>query len=66
MIDVSVRRFLLLAVTGWVDRREREALAYLIEENRFLRQQMGGGALSTVHVPADGWDRNGKVDMMKR
>jgi hypothetical protein len=33
---------LLLAVTGWLDRREREAMAYLIEENRVLRRQIGG------------------------
>src|SRR5450830_1195768 len=33
---------LLLVLTGWLERREREALAYLIEENRLLRQQLGG------------------------
>jgi hypothetical protein len=32
---------LLLAVIGWLDRREREAMAYLIEENRLLRRQIG-------------------------
>jgi transposase InsO family protein len=41
VIDPSVLRLLLLAITGWLDRREREALAYLIEENRFLRRQVG-------------------------
>ena len=45
MIDVSVLRLLLLTITGWLDRREREALAYLIEENRVLRQQVGGRRL---------------------
>jgi putative transposase len=29
------------ALTGWLDRREREAVTYLIEENRFLRRQLG-------------------------
>ena len=33
---------LLLVLTGWLERREREALAYLIEENRLLRRQLGG------------------------
>jgi transposase InsO family protein len=33
---------MLLIVTGWLERREREALAYLIEENRLLRRQLGG------------------------
>ena len=41
MIDVSVFQLLLLTITGWLDRREREALAYLIEENRLLRRQIG-------------------------
>jgi transposase InsO family protein len=41
VIDLSVLRLLLLTVTGWLDRREREALAYLIEENRVLRRQVG-------------------------
>ena len=37
---------LLLTVTSWLDRREREVLAYLIEENRLLRRQVGGRRLS--------------------
>jgi putative transposase len=36
---------LLLSVTSWLDRREREMLAYLIEENRVLRRQLGGRRL---------------------
>lgn len=32
---------LLLTVTSWLDRRDREILAYLIEENRVLRRQAG-------------------------
>jgi putative transposase len=32
-------------VTGWLERREREALAYLIEENRLLHRQLGGRRL---------------------
>ena len=36
---------LLLALTGWLERREREALAYVIEENRLLRRQLGGRRL---------------------
>src|SRR5262245_18024931 len=34
-----------MVLTGWLDRREREALAYLIEENRLLRRQLGGKCL---------------------
>src|SRR4029453_1187285 len=35
----------LLVLTGWLERREREAVAYLIEENRFLRRQLGSRRL---------------------
>jgi len=36
---------LLFTVTSWLDRREREVLAYLIEENRLLRRRVGGRRL---------------------
>jgi putative transposase len=29
-------------VTGWLERRERDTIAYLVEENRVLRPQLGG------------------------
>src|SRR5438093_13442481 len=35
----------LMALTGWQDRRERQAVAYLVEENRLLRRQLGGRRL---------------------
>jgi transposase InsO family protein len=35
----------LVVLIGWLDRQEREALAYLIEENRVLRAQLGGRRL---------------------
>ena len=31
----------LSALTGWLDRRARDAIAYLIEENQLLRNQLG-------------------------
>jgi putative transposase len=33
---------LLMVLTGWLERREQEELAYLIEENRLLRRQLSG------------------------
>jgi hypothetical protein len=45
VIDVSTFHILLLTVTGWLDRRERKVLAYLMEENRVLRRQVGGRRL---------------------
>src|SRR5262245_28582006 len=35
----------LVVLTGWLDRRERETIAYLIEENRLLRRQLGNRRL---------------------
>ena len=34
MIDTAALRIVLGVLTGWLDRREREAVTYLIEENR--------------------------------
>ena len=45
MIDISAFHMLLFTVTSWLDRREREVLAYLIEENRLLRRRVGGRRL---------------------
>ena len=45
VIDVSALRMWLLIVTSWLDRQEREILAYLVEENRVLRRQLGGRRL---------------------
>src|SRR5215470_12949132 len=32
-------------LTGWLERRERDTIAYLVAENRFLRHQLGGRRL---------------------
>jgi putative transposase len=45
VVDASALRVLLLVLTAWLERREREAIAYLIEENRILRRQLGGRRL---------------------
>ena len=41
VIDASAFPLLLMVVTDWLARREREVVAYLIEENRCLRRQLG-------------------------
>ena len=41
MIDPAALQMVLGVLTGWLDRREREAVEYLIEENRLLRRQLG-------------------------
>jgi putative transposase len=38
-------RFLLLLFSGWVNRHQREVIDYLMEENRVLREQLGGRRL---------------------
>jgi len=35
-------RFLLVAVSGWMNQRQLEVIDYLREENRVLREQLGG------------------------
>ena len=45
MLDPAALRLVLMVLTGWLDRREREAVAFLIEENRLLRRQLGGQRL---------------------
>jgi putative transposase len=45
VIDLTTLQLMLSVLTGWLDCREREAVAYLIEENRLLRRQLGGRRL---------------------
>jgi putative transposase len=40
--DLSPLRLLLVTLAGWVNRRQQEVIDYLVEENRVLRQQLGG------------------------
>ena len=41
MINASALQMVLAVLTGWLDRQERYAVAYLMEENRILRRQLG-------------------------
>jgi putative transposase len=45
VVDAFSWRLLLAALTGWLDRRQQEAVAYVIEENRILRKQLEGRRL---------------------
>ena len=42
MLNATFLRCLLAALVGWFDQRERQAVAYLIEENRILRSHVRG------------------------
>ena len=43
-------QFLLLIFAGWVSRRQQDVIAYLQEENRILREQLGGCRLRLTDV----------------
>jgi hypothetical protein len=45
VIAPAALQMLLSVLTGWLERGERKAIAYLIEENRLLRRQLGGRRL---------------------
>jgi len=38
-------RFVLIAVSGWMNQRQLQVIDYLREENRVLREQLGGRRL---------------------
>jgi putative transposase len=44
-MSVAPLQFLLLVFASWVNRRQVEILEYLREENRILREQLGGRRL---------------------
>jgi hypothetical protein len=42
VLDALSFRVLLIALIGWLDQRQRDAVAYPIEENRILRGHVRG------------------------
>ncbi len=42
MVDTIRWRILLVALAGWMNRRQLEVIAYLREENRVLKEHLGG------------------------
>ena len=43
--DLHPLRALLLTVSGWMSRHQQHVIEYLVEENRVLKEQLGGKAL---------------------
>ena len=41
MADDFPLRLLLATFAGWVNRHQAQAIEYLVEENRVLKQQLG-------------------------
>jgi putative transposase len=40
-MNLTPWRFFLVAIAGWMNRQQQEAIAYLREENRILREKLG-------------------------
>src|ERR1035437_3191744 len=38
-------RFMIVAVAGWMNQQQQQVIEYLVEENRVLREQLGGRRL---------------------
>ncbi len=53
-VDIHPLQVLLLTVSGWVNRQQQQVIEYLVEENRVLREQLGGRcrALTTANAGA--------------
>jgi putative transposase len=47
VIDMSALQIWFAVLIGWLDRQERDALAYLLEENRILARSWAGGACAS-------------------
>ncbi len=54
-------QFLLLVFAGWVNRRQQDVIAYLQEENRILREQLGGRRLRLTDAQRRRLAAKGKV-----
>jgi hypothetical protein len=57
VIDPAALQMVLMVLTGWLDRRERQAIAYLIEEIASCGVSLAdGGCVSRMTIGA-GWSR---------
>ena len=54
-------QFLILVVSGWVNRRQQDAIEYLKTENRVLREQLGGRRLRLTNDQRRRLANKGKV-----
>lgn len=43
--SIQPLQFLLMLLAGWIDRRQLDAIEYLKEENRLLKERLGGRRL---------------------
>jgi hypothetical protein len=50
MFDAVLLRILLVTLAGWVNRNQLEVIEYLREENRVLKEHLGGRRLRLTDV----------------
>jgi hypothetical protein len=48
-------RFLLIAVSGWMNHRQLQVIEYLREENRVLRENSVAGECASMTISAGDW-----------
>jgi len=60
VLDQSAVRVFLAALSGWFDHQQQDVIAYLIEENRTLRAQLGGRRLRVTDEQRRRLARRGK------
>ena len=51
-VSTQPLQFLLLCFAGWVNRRQADIIAYLMEENRALRDKLGDKPSGSARIGA--------------
>ena len=65
MPDLFPLQLLLATFAGWVNRHQAEVIEYLVEENRVLREQLGGKRLR-LNAIAERWVLSVKFECLDR
>ena len=57
MFDALPLRILIVTLAGWVNRHQLEVIQYLREENRVLKERLGGRRLRLTDAASEGQPR---------
>ncbi|MGB1013602.1 MAG: helix-turn-helix domain-containing protein, partial [Nannocystaceae bacterium] len=60
-METGLLRFLLFIVAGFLERKHADTLAYVLEENRVLREQQGGRRVRLTDVQRRRLGRKGRL-----
>ena len=55
MIETVRWQIVVAALAGWVNRHQREVIDYLREENRVLKEQLGGRRVRLTDAQRTDW-----------